>query len=202
MDYNPSFFENTSHYPNAPKHPVEQLSWYDAIEFCNQLSELQGLDKCYRITNISTKDTDGNEMNRIMYANVDWNTNANGYRLPIEKEWEYAAKAGTNNRYAGTDDENKLGEYAWYYNNSIALGVPTHPVATKKPNEWGFYDMTGNVYEWCWDKYDPIGYRAFRGGSFEDSHSNEKKLYITSCQKEEPNDRDKIVIGFRICRTF
>ena len=146
----------------ADDRPVNQVSWYDAIDFCNCLSEREGLTPAYR--------RDGD--------NVSWGT-ADGYRLLTEAEWEYACRAGTRTHYSFGDDEGKLGEYAWYARNS---GVAPHPVGTLKPNPWGLYDMHGNVWEWCWDWYgsypsesqpDPMGppagdSRVLRGGSFDD----------------------------------
>ncbi|MDS4041886.1 MAG: formylglycine-generating enzyme family protein [Candidatus Competibacter sp.] len=145
----------------ADDRPVNQVSWYDAIEFCNRLSEREGLTPAYRRS--------GN--------NVSWDATADGYRLLTEAEWEYACRAGTRTRYSFGDDEGKLGEYVWYARNSD--GAP-HPVGTLKPNPWGLYDMHGNVWEWCWDWYgfypsesqpDPMGppagnSRVLRGGSF------------------------------------
>ncbi len=145
----------------ADDRPVNRVTWYDAIDFCNRLSEREGLTPAYR--------RDG--------YNVSWDSAADGYRLLTEAEWEYACRAGTRTRYSFGDDKGKLGEYAWYDKNSG--GVP-HPVGTRQPNPWGLYDMHGNVYEWCWDWYgfyrsepqaDPVGppagkYRMLRGGSF------------------------------------
>ena len=145
----------------ADDRPVNQVSWYDAIDFCNRLSQREGLEPAYR------RDSD----------NVSWDTTTDGYRLLTEAEWEYACRAGTQTRYSFGDDENKLGEYAWHDKNSG--GVP-HPVGTRQPNPWGLYDMHGNIWEWCWDWYgsypsesqfDPMGPptgdgRVLRGGSF------------------------------------
>lgn len=116
----------------ADDRPVNRVSWYDAIDFCNRLSEREGLAPAYR--------RDGND--------VSWDTAANGYRLLTEAEWEYACRAGTRTRYSFGDDEGELSEYAWYGKNS---GYRTHPVGTRQPNPWGLYDMHGNVYEWVQD---------------------------------------------------
>lgn len=86
---------------------------------------------------------EGNSVSGI----IEFNENANGYRLPTVEEWQYAAKGGQEFRYSGSDN---LDEVGWYYDNS---GSETHPVAQKKPNDYGLYDMSGNVGEWCWDSY-------------------------------------------------
>jgi len=179
MDTNPSGMKNSL------QHPVEWVHWEDAILFCNKLSELQGLDLCYT---------------RKAKKKYDWlcDSKKNGYRLPREKEWEYAAKAGTENQWAGTDNADELGEYAVYSNSS------TEPVGSKAPNEWGFYDMSGNVWEWCWDKCAPkdsklTADRVNRGGSkgFYDA------LYLRSALRngDSPGTRS-FSLGFRVCRTL
>ncbi len=217
MGKNPSWFNdrntmfsqyrqlmNKSKMGDTSKHPIESVSWYDAIEFCNELSKLQGLQECYTITNPTTKNEDGLEQNRIMFAQVDWDINANGYRLPTDIEWEYAAKANTNNQFAGTDDDGDyLEEYAWFDKNS---NDQTHPVAAKKPNEWGFYDMCGNVNEWCWDESttrhiaskDANYHRSYLGGSWDYEICD---LSIVHRHKNLLNLR-KNIIGIRVCRSI
>ncbi len=197
MDTNPSSFKNRS------QNPIEQVSWYDAILFCNELSKLQGLDECYVLTDISTIDKNGVDQKRIMSAKIICDFNKNGYRLPLEKEWEYAAKAGTDNQYAGTNELSKVGNYAWFDGNSEIDGKKqTHPVKTKKPNEWGFYDMSGNVWEWCWDKYNPKDdastTRVYRGGCW---NYDNKYLRSTGRYFDLPNVR-RYYLGFRVCRSI
>jgi sulfatase modifying factor 1 len=175
----------------ADDRPVNQVSWYDAIEFCNRLSEREGLTPAYR--------RDGD--------NVSWDTATDGYRLLTEAEWEYACRAGTRTRYSFGDDESKLGEYAWYSENS---GGRPQPVGTRQPNPWGLHDMHGNVYEWCWDWYgpypsepqgDPLGppageYRVLRGGSFDYRAVNLRSAVRVRSWPEGGNG----YIGFRCAR--
>jgi sulfatase modifying factor 1 len=154
MGGNPSKF-NTK----GSKKPVENVNWYEAIMFCNKLSQTLGKRPYYGISNVNTAT---NNKKQITSANIQINENSNGFRLPTEKEWEYAAKAGTNNKYAGCNNETDLDKYGRYYQNS---NNATQPVKTLLPNEWGFYDMSGNVWEWCWDKYyDTAVSRVYRGG--------------------------------------
>jgi formylglycine-generating enzyme required for sulfatase activity len=159
---NPSKFK-------GDKKPVERVSWYVAVEYCNALSIKEGLTPCY------SKDSG---------ENWTWNRSADGYRLPTEAEWEWAAKGGIKSKgyiYSGSDN---IDSVAWYIDNSDST---THPVKNKAPNELKLYDMTGNVWEWCWDWYganyykdnqvNPTGpksgkMRVNRGGAFDSYGAN------------------------------
>jgi|GEM_PF-3353505 len=161
------------------RRPAINVDWYDAVEYCNWLSEIWGLEKAYEI---DKKREDSN--NKSDYDNKKWlvsrKKDAGGYRLPTEAEWEYAARGGQeseNYRYAG---RKSLPEVGWYRNNG---GSKTYPVGERKPNELGLYDMSGNVFELCWDwfssdyyksspKDNPQGpesgtYRVLRGGAWD-----------------------------------
>ena len=128
----------------------------------------EGLTPCYSISG----STDPEKWGTVpTSSNNTWNAvvcnwNANGYRLPTEAEWEYAARAEDNTvaslTYSGTSDVNKLGEYAWYSSNSNSK---THEVGTKKANGFGLYDMSGNVWEWCWNWFTDSYDTEVEGGS-------------------------------------
>jgi len=180
MGTNPSYFTG-----NLGR-PVERVSWFNAIEYCNRRSMLEGLNPCYSYSTYGTNPSNwpsgwNTSDNNHKNVNCDWT--ANGYRLPTEMEWMYAAKGGNQSQgytYSGSNDINAV---AWYYSNS---GSTTHTVGSKLPNELGIYDMSGNVWEWCWDIYgsypsgaqtDPHGassgsYRVERGGSWGSSASD------------------------------
>ncbi|MCA9122908.1 MAG: SUMF1/EgtB/PvdO family nonheme iron enzyme [Planctomycetaceae bacterium] len=159
-EYEQVIGRNPSQITGDHQQPVECVSWYDAVSFCNRLSDKEGLQLYYKIDGKAVSINGGS-----------------GYRLPTEAEWEYACRAGTTTKWSCGDSERSLEEFAWFSKNS---GGQMHVVGTLRPNEFGIYDMHSNVWEWCWDWFqgykadeltDPSGpvsgeTRVMRGGSF------------------------------------
>jgi formylglycine-generating enzyme required for sulfatase activity len=127
--------------PEAPNRPVEQVSWLDAVSWCNALSRLVGCRPAYRRAD----------------AEVTLDPEGTGFRLPTEAEWEYACRAGTRTRWSHGDNEAGLAAVAWYDKNAQNT---THPVGSKRANPWGLHDLHGNVWEWCWDWFDVSFYAS------------------------------------------
>jgi serine/threonine protein kinase len=149
MGWNPSYFKGDLLLP------VEQVTWYDAISFCNTLSQKEGLAPCYELSEIQSKD------HHIISAKVRLLEGENGYRLPSETEWEFVAKAGKS-QLSEIEMKDDLAQQAWYYANA---DQKTHPIKTKKANAWGFYDLIGHVWEWCQDEYDAEIYQKRKNGT-------------------------------------
>ena len=197
MQINPTFYEEDM----GENRPVGNISWYEAVEFCNRLSINDGFEPCYIM-----KD-----------KNVECNFNANGYRLPTEAEWEYAARGGKYThgyKFSGCNSD-QYDDYVW----SSSITENLENVATKLPNELNIYDMSGNVSEMCWDWYDEnyyakskydnprgpeksseisdnIGCKVNRGGNFDKGWDEFTVFHrgLTRADVKWP------LVGFRICR--
>ena len=173
-------------------YPVEQISWYDAIYFCNKLSEKKGLQPVYAVDGKTSVRKWGYKPHNDdkIFDEITQNIFADGYRLPTVEEWQYAAKGGENYMYSGSDDIDKV---AWCKDNSNGV---THPVAQKKPNGYGLYDMCGNVMECCWDS-DGYSFRYYCGGSWYNFDRNCK----VDSRRNYYADRRGSIIGFRLARS-
>ena len=207
MGTNPSYFRGDNL-------PVEQISWYDAIEYCNRRSERERLTPAYTIDKGRSDPNNRSENDTVRWL-ITWNRNANGYRLPTEAEWEYACRAGTVTPFnMGNNITTSLANYDgnYPYNNS-STGTyrrTTTTVGSFAPNPWGLYDMHGNVAEWCWDWFEryaaetqtyPQGavsgyYRVRRGGSHYSSGQQLRSAYRLFTT---PSDRS-YGVGLRLVR--
>ncbi|MCL1817276.1 MAG: formylglycine-generating enzyme family protein, partial [Spirochaetaceae bacterium] len=168
--------------------PVETVSWFDAVRYCNERSRREGLVPAYTING----------------TNVTWNRNANGYRLPTEAEWEYACRAGNSGPYSVSR--------ASFMKDIRDRGTKTNTVGSVDPNPWGLYDMHGNVWEWCWDWFgpyaagravDPVGpasgtLRTQRGGSWLSVNAQIRSAYRGSSKPDYKDDS----LGFRLARSL
>jgi formylglycine-generating enzyme required for sulfatase activity len=164
------------------KHPVECVSWEDSVEFANALSLKLGLTPAF----------EGSDNDAHLVEGAD------GFRLPFEAEWEFAAKGGQSFEYAGSDN---LSEVGWFRDNS---NQQTHDVANLKPNGYGVYDMSGNVWEWCLDDYENPGQyrpgaarRSLRGGSW---YSGAQGCTVAVRDRDSPDDR--YYLGLRLVRSL
>jgi formylglycine-generating enzyme required for sulfatase activity len=186
---NPSRFNRGA---DAPRRPVERVDWYDSVRFCNAASAACGLSPAY---SIGPGD----------HPTVTCKLREPGFRLPTEAEWEYAARAGEAHRYAGSDD---LDAVAWHGGNSDGS---TQPVGGKRPNSWGLHDMSGNVWERCWDRHkrtlvggrDPFdpsleGIGVNRGSSWSDDESGDTRIAV---RYQMARERKFAYLGFRLFRT-
>jgi formylglycine-generating enzyme required for sulfatase activity len=211
MGINPSHFKGDNL-------PVENVSWYDAIEFCNILSLRDGFTPVYTIDK-SRSDPNNRGSNDDIRWVVTWDRSANGYRLPTEAEWEYACRAGTTTPFntginITTDQANFFGYPPSNNNIEGVYRETTTPVGSFAANPWGLYDMHGNVREWCWDWYgryprgetqtDPTGAafgydRVVRGGSWAHSVSRIRSASRQDTYPFYPSHKNRFT-GFRLVR--
>ena len=194
MGYNPSAYSQGA---STSRHPVDSVTWYDAVEFCNRLSERDGLSPYWILWDV---EKNGDSItSAVVFKPAD-----RGYRLPSEAEWEYACRAGTTTAYSFGASANELANYGWHRANAFTTGH-TQLVGKTKPNSWGLFDMHGNVKEWCANVYtekaneQPTGSAdewqyALRGGAW---NSNAELCRSAARDAYFPGSSNKYV-GFRV----
>ena len=198
MEFNPSI---SSDDPNCP---VDNVTWYTALEFCNKLSDEDGQPRYYELTNVKRRSSGTIERADVSILGGD------GYRLLTEAEWEYVCRAGCSTPWCFGDLVVHVTHYAWFFDNSPS---GTQPVGLKKPNSWGLYDMHGNVMEWCFDWFSELYYqqcgevenptgaddgtgRTIRGGSWQFGPEATR----CACRNSSNPENSSNMIGFRIAR--
>ncbi|HNX00906.1 MAG TPA: formylglycine-generating enzyme family protein [Candidatus Cloacimonadota bacterium] len=202
--------KNPSNFPEVVNAPVEFVSWFDAIVYCNLRSMNEGFTPCYSYSTYGTDpstwpagwNSDAN------HTSVNCNWTANGYRLPTEMEWLFAARGGNythNYTYSGSNDMSTVG---WWSANS---GGTTHEVGTRQPNELGIYDMSGNVWEWCWDINAPypttpqVDYRGPSSGTYRVTHGSSWFCPSYMCPLRVRFNHNPtyslFFLGLRVCRS-
>ena len=183
------------YFSQSEENPVTCVNWFDAVNYCNWRSQKEGLTPCYTINGY----------------NVSCNFQAKGYRLPTEAEWEYAARGGKQSRGYTYSGSNTAGDVGWYGNNSRRK---THAGGKKLANELGIYDMTGNVWEWCWDWYgknyynsspsaDPRGPSSGEGCVLRGGSWSRDVNYLRIANRYRSSQTYRVSSrGFRLSRTY